>query len=205
MAAPGPLALALLALLASSPAFNVTESDDNDSSSACSAIASIGALDVCIGRIAAGTVLAMQLTAKIDCPDGAAAHACMDLSAPRSAPLMVTGSASSQNSTASPGLYRSNYSWDKRFNNKTTTSLRHQAENEWRLVQKLQAYIEWAKVEPRLVGLMPWHYNDRCYQHMGKFAPLCGGARTLPKVVAELQRIGASLPHKEDPTGESIG
>eukprot|EP01043_Picozoa_sp_COSAG02_P067069 COSAG02_NODE_10647_length_1892_cov_1.739543_3_plen_345_part_00 len=110
MAAPGPLALALLAPLASSPAFNVTESDDDDSSSACSAITSIGALDVCIGRIAAGTVLAMQLTAKIDCPDGAAAHACMDLSAPRSAPLMVTGSASSQNSTASPGLYRSNYS-----------------------------------------------------------------------------------------------
>ena len=101
-----PLGLLLLALLAPCRA----SAADDDGGSACSAVASIEALDECIGRIAAGTVLSMQLTAKIECPDGAAAHACMDLSAPRSAPLMVTGSASSQGSTASPGLYRSNYS-----------------------------------------------------------------------------------------------
>lgn len=106
--------------------------------------------------------------------------------------FVFPGMSAHQLAFAVPGTF-----WDKRFNNKTTTSLRHQAENERRLVQKLQAYVEWAKLEPRLVGLMPWHYNDRCYQHMGTFAPLCGGARTLPKVVAELQRIGASLPQRK--------
>ena len=76
----------------------------DDDSSTC-VVADIASLDQCIEHIAAGAVLSMQLTATLDCPDGVS-HACMDLTAPRSAPLMVTGSAGS----AAAGLYRSNYS-----------------------------------------------------------------------------------------------
>ena len=43
--------------------------------------------------------------------------------------------------------------------------------------------------------------NDRCWKNMGNnyFARTCGGASTLPLVVAELRRIGAALPHNELP------
>ena len=115
--------------------------------------------------------------------------------------FVFPGMSAHQSVFAVPGVF-----WDKRFNNKTTTFVRHQAQNEQRIVAKLQAYVDWAKVEPRLAGLMPWHYNDRCSKSMASsFAKLCGGARTLPKVVTELRRIGASLPKKLKGDDERAG
>jgi hypothetical protein len=71
-------------------------------------------LHECVGHIAAGTVLSMRVTGTLQCPDGAS-HACMDLTAPRSAPLIVSGSAASVApppfaAASAARLYRSNYS-----------------------------------------------------------------------------------------------
>lgn len=70
------------------------------------------------------------------------------------------------------------------------------------LLDKLTLYSHWAKVETRIGGLAPWHYNDYL------FDPDCGkpkcpgqeracdfkfGASHYPAVVSRLQEIGRKI------------
>ena len=66
------------------------------------------------------------------------------------------------------------------------------------VVEKLKAYFAWAKEDPRVAGINPWHFNNRDKrQHI----PPCDmqlGAADMPDVVAELEVIGKwikSQPH----------
>jgi polygalacturonase len=66
------------------------------------------------------------------------------------------------------------------------------------IVTKLRNYEAWANDDPLLVGLVPWHYNNRCYKSMpAGFAKICGGISGMPAVISEMKRIGSQLPHRE--------
>ena len=58
------------------------------------------------------------------------------------------------------------------------------------LIEKLSGYWSWAQEDSRVVGLAPWHMNDRS-SHMG---PNLGpGAINFPTVMAKLRSINAQI------------
>jgi hypothetical protein len=97
---PAVAAVDLIDVQAPPPAGKPT---DADGASSC-VVDNIAALNGCIKRVAEGsTVLLMELRSSLKCRGGTQ-HACMDLTAPRFSPLMVTGA------TAQARLHRTNYS-----------------------------------------------------------------------------------------------
>eukprot|EP01052_Picozoa_sp_SAG31_P038846 SAG31_NODE_5267_length_2642_cov_2.352340_2_plen_312_part_00 len=57
------------------------------------------------------------------------------------------------------------------------------------LIDKLDAYWSWAKEDTRVVGMAPWHMNDRS-SHMFNMGP---GAIDFPEVMAKLRSINAQI------------
>ena len=73
------------------------------------------------------------------------------------------------------------------------------AQNE--TVAALQGLFEWAQTQPRIAGLCPWHYNDRCGlatppRRCHDAKPPCDmdrGAASMPLVKAQLEQIGRAI------------
>ena len=73
------------------------------------------------------------------------------------------------------------------------------AQNE--TVAALQGLFEWAQTQPRIAGLCPWHYNDRCGlatppRRCHDAKPPCDmdrGAASMPLVRAQLEKIGRAI------------
>ena len=54
------------------------------------------------------------------------------------------------------------------------------------LLDKLRGFWEWAKEDDRLIGMAPWHMNDRS---SGMGVNMGRGAINFPSVLAELRAI----------------
>ena len=72
------------------------------------------------------------------------------------------------------------------------------AESEQHVVDKLQGYWDWAKVEPRLVGLYPWHYTNRSGAQASSSCDMRLGAVAMPRVLAKLEEIASWINHSID-------
>jgi hypothetical protein len=63
------------------------------------------------------------------------------------------------------------------------------AAEDTRVAAELGFYVSWAKAEPRVAGLNPWHFKNRTSpQH----SPPCNmevGAEGMPKTLATLQAL----------------
>ena len=59
------------------------------------------------------------------------------------------------------------------------------------LLDKLSAFWRWAEAEPRIVGMVPWHLNDRSQGNPDKDLGL--GAVNFPEVLAELKKLNAMI------------
>ena len=67
--------------------------------------------------------------------------------------------------------------------NQTQCSLKTQTAA---LLDKLRGFWAWAQEDPKVVGLSPWHLNDRS---SGMGANMGRGAIEFPSVLAELRAI----------------
>eukprot|EP01065_Artemidia_motanka_P030206 TRINITY_DN36218_c0_g1_i1.p1 TRINITY_DN36218_c0_g1~~TRINITY_DN36218_c0_g1_i1.p1 ORF type:complete len:303 (+),score=119.28 TRINITY_DN36218_c0_g1_i1:54-911(+) len=65
--------------------------------------------------------------------------------------------------------------------------LKDQSKN---VVEKLQAYFDWAKEEPLIAGFNPWHFNNRSTKQHGPPCDMELGAVAMPDVVSTLAEIG---------------
>ena len=78
-----------------------------------------------------------------------------------------------------------------------TPNVTAMAENDASLVEKLSAYFAWADTEPRITGVMPWHWYDlgappnRPYPGPPRFRL---GADSFPKTLAWIADKVAHLP-----------
>ena len=59
------------------------------------------------------------------------------------------------------------------------------------LLDKLEAFWAWAEQEPLIVGMFPWHLNDRSRGNPDKDLGL--GAVNFPQVVAELKKLNVMI------------
>ena len=57
------------------------------------------------------------------------------------------------------------------------------------LVAKLEGFFAWAKDEPRIVGINPWHYTNR-WPPTKAFPEYHAGAAAFPTLVAAMVRLG---------------
>ena len=79
-----------------------------------------------------------------------------------------------------------------------TPNVTAMAENDESLVEKLSAYFAWADTEPRITGVMPWHWYDLGgapnppYNGPPRFRL---GADSFPKTLAWIADKVATLPH----------
>lgn len=64
-------------------------------------------------------------------------------------------------------------------------------ESQRHVVDKLQGYWEWAKAEPRLVGLYPWHYTNRSSAQASSRCDMRLGAVAMPRVLAKLEEMAS--------------
>jgi hypothetical protein len=80
---------------------------------------------------------------------------------------------------------------------------------------KVDEFVAWAKAEPRISGMNPWHYNNRCVRGGTDFQCGCetpqsccipcnassagtpaywaSGAMSMPRTLAKLQAVGAGI------------
>jgi hypothetical protein len=81
------------------------------------------------------------------------------------------------------------------------TSCGTHAQQEARLQRKLRAYIAYLETEPRLVGLAPWHLNNRthgapCDWELKANCHACDmrlGAEAFPRLTADWMQFGAQI------------
>ena len=66
------------------------------------------------------------------------------------------------------------------------TSLLPKAQQSQALVDKLRGFLEWARDDPLLVMMTPWHMNDRS---SGMGVNMGPGAVNFPAVLSELRTI----------------
>ena len=57
-------------------------------------------------------------------------------------------------------------------------------------VQKLDAYFQYAKTEPRIAGFALWHWGDRRTPQTKTGCNMEKGAESMPRAVAKLREIG---------------
>ena len=78
------------------------------------------------------------------------------------------------------------------------------AQQEARMLDKLSAYEQYLKSEPRMAGLAPWHMDNR--KSVGcdvAVKPKCHdcdmklGAASFPRLLATWQTFGASIVHAQ--------
>jgi hypothetical protein len=60
------------------------------------------------------------------------------------------------------------------------------------LLAKLDGYWAWAQADDRVIGMAPWHMNDRSANFPNK--NLGKGAVNSPAVMAKLREINAQIP-----------
>lgn len=63
------------------------------------------------------------------------------------------------------------------------------------VVEKLQAYFAWMRDDPRVVGMVPWHFSSRSHAQSTGVCDMRLGAVNMPLVLAELQKIGSWIKH----------
>ena len=60
-------------------------------------------------------------------------------------------------------------------------------------VEKLNAYFVWAMEEPRIIGMNPWHFNNRSHPQHHPPCDMELGAISMPKTLAKLKEIKAKI------------
>ena len=66
-------------------------------------------------------------------------------------------------------------------------------QSEDKAVQKLDAYLQYAKTEPRVAGFAPWHWGDRHSPQAKTGCNMEKGAGSMPRVVAKLRQKRAQV------------
>jgi hypothetical protein len=85
------------------------------------------------------------------------------------------------------------------------------AERDEELVVKLQGYLDWAEAEPKLVGLIPWHWPSYSCVRQGHCPPgsLVGGASVggaaFPKMLAAFAKLVRTDIRAESLAGDAHG
>ena len=96
-----------------------------------------------------------------------------------------------QRALAVPGTFACSDYPNKRF-----SSLEESTD---KAIQDVSGFYAWAKAEPKLAGLIPWHFANRSAPQVNTSAPsysgcdLRPGAIAMPRLMAELRKIGKEI------------
>ena len=61
------------------------------------------------------------------------------------------------------------------------------------LVEKLRNWVAWAREEPRIAGLQPWHWQNVAAEAGGPPMSMNLGASAYPKTLAAFAELRASM------------